>query len=389
MRDDFSKATVDLLAKRAGYLCSNPDCNIPTVGAAPTADKSMIVGVAAHITAAATGGPRYDPTLTPEERRHCSNGIWLCEIHGKAVDSDADHFTVEMLRKWKQTAEENSLRIILTVKKAFDVGTTARDAPAMDDLRQSATGDVSSFTDKSVKAAKADLEGFKREASWPRHPISLNLRMNDGKVARAFDISAVAAANRTFNEIVVVAAPGTGKTTTLLQLAEAMLSHGEVVAAFVPLGEWSSQASSLLQSVTKRHSFANITEQNLNLLAQAGRLGLILDGWNELDAASRKRATAEVKALRREFTGLRIIVSTRKQALDVPVSGPLVEIDGLTADQQLEIARALRGSEGEAILDHAWRTAGIRELVGIPLYLTVLLGHAPGRLRRGIHNRLL
>ena len=33
MRDDFIKRTIDLLAKRAGYLCSNPECNPPTVGA--------------------------------------------------------------------------------------------------------------------------------------------------------------------------------------------------------------------------------------------------------------------------------------------------------------------------------------------------------------------
>src|SRR5260370_14668334 len=109
-------------------------------------------------------------------------------------------------------------------------------------------------------------------------------------------------------------------------------------------------------------------------------MGLILGGWNELDSGSRKRATAEVKALQREFTGLSIVVSTRRQALNVPISGPLVEIDALTADQQLEIARASRGSEGGAILDHAWRTAGIRELVAIPLYLTTLLAHAPGRM---------
>jgi hypothetical protein len=370
MRDDFSKATVDLLAKRAGYLCSNPDCGILTVGAAPSEDKSMIVGVAAHITAAAPGGPRYDPALTSEERRRHSNGIWLCEIHGKAVDTDADHFTVEMLRKWKQTAEASSLRTILTLKKAVAAGMTGTPAPAPED--------VSAVTAKSVEAAKGDLEGFKREASWPRHAINLNLRMNDGKAARAFDISAVAAANRTFNEIVLVAAPGTGKTTTLLQLTEATLSHGDVVAVYVPLGEWSSQANSVLQSVSKRHPFASITEQNLRLLAHAGRLVLILDGWNELDAASRKRASAEVRGLQREFTDLSIVVSTRRQALDVPISGPLVEIEALTGDQQMEIAKALRGSEGEAILDHAWRTAGIRELVAIPLYLTTLLGRAPG-----------
>ena len=156
MRDDFSKATVDLLAKRAGYRCSNPECNILTVGAAPSADKFMTVGVAAHITAAAPGGPRHDLELTPEKRSHPSNGIWLCEIHGKAVDSDADYFTVEMLRKWKQTAEENTLYTILTLKQAW-AGTTAVPAPG--------TEDISAVTDKSVRAARADLDGFKREAS--------------------------------------------------------------------------------------------------------------------------------------------------------------------------------------------------------------------------------
>lgn len=33
--------------------------------------------------------------------------------------------------------------------------------------------------------------------------------------------------------------------------------------------------------------------------------------------------------------------------------------------------------QGEAILDHAWRTPGVRELVAIPLYLTALLAHIP------------
>src|SRR4029077_20169332 len=122
--------------------------------------------------------------LTPEQRRHSSNGIWLCEIHGKVVDSDAEHFTVEMLRKWKETAEANSFHSILTLKKAADEGTTAA-APAV-------TSDLSTVAEKSAKAAKADLAGFKRETSWPRHAISLNLRINDGKVAQAFDISAVA-----------------------------------------------------------------------------------------------------------------------------------------------------------------------------------------------------
>ena len=34
---------------------------------------------------------------------------------------------------------------------------------------------------------------------------------------------------------------------------------------------------------------------------------------------------------------------------------------------------ALSGARGESLLDHAWRTPGVRELVAIPLYLTALV----------------
>src|SRR5579859_5859716 len=124
----------------------------------------MIVGVAAHITAASPGGPRYNPALTPEERSHAANGIWLCGIHGKAVDSDAEHFTVEMLRKWKQQAEENSLRTILTLTKSQATGTNIAIMSGTADLTEP-EGEVSSILGKSVTAAKDDLEAFKRGTS--------------------------------------------------------------------------------------------------------------------------------------------------------------------------------------------------------------------------------
>src|SRR5207247_533547 len=82
--------------------------------------------------------------------------------------------------------------------------------------------------------------------------------------------------------------------------------------------------------------------------------------------------------LKRNLPQLGVIISTRRQALDVPIGGQVVEVDILTDEQQLEIALALRGAEGEALLDHAWRTPGVRELISIPLYLTALLAHTPG-----------
>ena len=109
------------------------------------------------------------------------------------------------------------------------------------------------------------------------------------------------------------------------------------------------------------------------MLADAGRLVLVMDGWNELDPASRKRLRAEIQGMQRDYPSLGIVMSTRVQALDVPISGPVVEIEPLSETQQLLIAALIAVSAGEGILDEAWRTRGLRDLVAIPLYLTKLL----------------
>jgi hypothetical protein len=110
MRDDFPKAVVEILAKRVGNRCSNPGCRKRTSGPHTEDDKALNVGVAAHITAASLGGPRYDPLLRGEDRRGIANGIWLCQSCAKLVDNDEARYTKELLVRWKQEAEEESLR---------------------------------------------------------------------------------------------------------------------------------------------------------------------------------------------------------------------------------------------------------------------------------------
>lgn len=112
MRDDFSKRTIETLAKRVGQCCSNPDCRRPTSGPHTEPSKSVVVGVAAHINAASAGGPRYDADMIPEQRRAIANGIWLCQTCAKLVDSDAARFPAEMLHSWKRQAEEALTRRI-------------------------------------------------------------------------------------------------------------------------------------------------------------------------------------------------------------------------------------------------------------------------------------
>lgn len=110
MRDDFSQETKDTLFKRAQAKCSNPECRKPTSGAHSEEDKSVNIGVAAHITAASPGGYRYDPTLTSNERKHIRNGIWLCQSCAKLIDSDEPKYAVEILHAWKIVAERGDER---------------------------------------------------------------------------------------------------------------------------------------------------------------------------------------------------------------------------------------------------------------------------------------
>src|SRR5579863_10242716 len=112
MRDEFSPAVKELLARRSGYRCSNPECRQHTSGPQEDPLGSVNVGVAAHITAASGGGRRFDGNLSAKQRKDSSDGIWLCQTCGKLVDNDATRYTVEKLIEWKAKAEELAIREI-------------------------------------------------------------------------------------------------------------------------------------------------------------------------------------------------------------------------------------------------------------------------------------
>ena len=105
-RHDFTAQTVEILRKRVGYLCSNPDCRKHTVGPNADPEKATIVGVAAHITAASPGGPRYNVSMTEKERKSIENGIWLCVNCSTIIDKDPDSFPIDLLKSWKISSEQ-------------------------------------------------------------------------------------------------------------------------------------------------------------------------------------------------------------------------------------------------------------------------------------------
>ncbi|HVU88060.1 MAG TPA: hypothetical protein VHD36_12140 [Pirellulales bacterium] len=110
MRDGFSPRTKRVIASRVGYRCSNPQCQTWTTAPQVDPGEAYNQGKAAHITAASPGGPRYDASLTSEQRRHASNGIWLCTSCADRVDNAKADFSVELLRQWKDASEAFTLQ---------------------------------------------------------------------------------------------------------------------------------------------------------------------------------------------------------------------------------------------------------------------------------------
>ena len=104
-RDDFPPRIKEKLRARVGFRCSNPDCRVPTVGPGDGESDIAHFGKAAHITAAAVGGPRYDASLSGAERRSIRNGIWLCSNCATEIDANEARYSVGLLHEWKRKAE--------------------------------------------------------------------------------------------------------------------------------------------------------------------------------------------------------------------------------------------------------------------------------------------
>jgi hypothetical protein len=132
VRDNFTTATMHILAQRAGTRCSNPECRRMTSGPHSTSDGAVNIGIAAHITAAASGGPRFDPKLTPKQRAASSNGIWLCQVCAAHIDRDTSLYTTQLLHEWKITAEEYAKRLLATPELPQKSNEPILDLPSLD-----------------------------------------------------------------------------------------------------------------------------------------------------------------------------------------------------------------------------------------------------------------
>lgn len=100
---DYTKITLAKLNRVSLNKCYNPDCQELLI----SKDGSTILGNIVHICAASLNGPRFDSSMSTEERRDYNNLILLCTDCHKIIDNplNENKYPISLLKKWKKMRE--------------------------------------------------------------------------------------------------------------------------------------------------------------------------------------------------------------------------------------------------------------------------------------------
>ena len=90
--------------------CAAPNCTRALIAH----DQETIISKICHIEAAKANGPRYNPNMTDDDRRHFNNLILLCDECHSIIDNKDNEsmYPVSLLREWKKEHESTTILLL-------------------------------------------------------------------------------------------------------------------------------------------------------------------------------------------------------------------------------------------------------------------------------------
>ncbi|MDR0394904.1 MAG: hypothetical protein LBH77_07070 [Tannerella sp.] len=94
----------------SGNECAHPDCSKRLIAE----DGKSIISKICHIAAASPEGPRYEKSMTEDERRGFDNLILLCDEHHIMIDNKENEslYPASLLKKWKSKHEKKIFELL-------------------------------------------------------------------------------------------------------------------------------------------------------------------------------------------------------------------------------------------------------------------------------------
>ena len=129
----YTRSTLMALAQFSGGLCYCPGCPEPVLREVD--GRMHFIVQIAHIRAAFADGPRYDETMTDDQRRDLPNLLLLCDPHHHEVDDEKniEIYTTEVIHRWKKQRESDPREALRRLREVTPTGLRKIVADALED----------------------------------------------------------------------------------------------------------------------------------------------------------------------------------------------------------------------------------------------------------------
>lgn len=200
------------------------------------------------------------------------------------------------------------------------------------------------------------LEAGKRSWKMPRFvaPLTLEAHLRqDDQQTYPINTSELSSAIEAGDSLVLFGEGGIGKTTFLLDLCRSCMNGGRRIPLYVDAAVWARTNATLFEYLVSLPSAQGngVTPVELTKLAEAGRLVIMLNGWNEISASSKLGCRDGLIHLTAAADALSVVVVSRASN-DTPglPNAMQIEVRGLTWHGQSAVVRAELGDGGAAPL---------------------------------------
>lgn len=180
--------------------------------------------------------------------------------------------------------------------------------------------------------------------------------------------------------LLILGEPGSGKTTTMLELARDLIiqaekDHNQAIPAIFNLSSWRDKGQSLndwlLEELRTKYQVPKKTGQ---LWLEQHRLLLILDGLDEVRSVQQEFCVSAINEFVQEYPSGVVVCCRLKEYTDLPVR---LKLNGAICLQPLSVDLANEyltkaGSELAALREALKEDQNLQELVKTPLMLSIM-----------------
>ena len=238
----------------------------------------------------------------------------------------------------------------------------------------SMTSDLAPAYESAREAAKDLANNWDRMVRRTDRPLISLIAFKLNEKGEAIEIVTTASLNTVLSEgqrIVLEAPAGSGKTTTLVQVARDVLDAGGL-AFLVDLSDWVRSGKDVLSYVASRPHFASkdLDAKALSKLRGPQPPIFLLNGWNEVPIASAGEADIALRELDRSFGAAIVIVATRRHSLVPQLRGSFrLELRPLGRPQRDEYLRLALGESAHGLRVKLETSRVLDSITGTPLFL--------------------